>query len=253
MRAAVRSAIVLAAGCGTRLRRIVGDRPKGLMQLGDTTPMDRSLDLLARHGIESVTIVAGFEADWYRTCASHRDGVRVVGNPSYATTGSMQSLHCGLAGVTGDFLLLESDLVYETRALARVLGHEADNVVLASGPTGATDEVWVDAPGLRLRGLSKDRGRLGDVAGEFVGICRVSALLASEMDAALARFVARHGHARMDYETEALVQASATLAVHVDVVPDLLWGEIDHEAHYRRVTTDVYPAILAQERRDGRG
>ena len=48
--------------------------------------------------------------------------------------------------LTMGFLLLESDLIYEARALDVLLGSQAADAVLLSGPTNAGDEVYVEAP-----------------------------------------------------------------------------------------------------------
>ena len=69
------------------------------------------------------------------------------------------------------FLLLESDLFYEERALDAVLACPDADVLLTSGPTGATDEVWVEASADgRLVAMSKDDKDLEHVTGELVGI-----------------------------------------------------------------------------------
>lgn len=243
------TAVILAAGVGARLRAVAGRTPKGLLPVGDTTPVARVVGLLRERGFRKIVLVVGFEAYQYDALAAAHPVITVVRNDGYATTGSMASLGCALPHVAGDFLLLESDLVFEARALDTVLADGSANVVLASGPTAATDEVWVETEGTELRRLSKNRGELGHVAGEFVGVCRISRRLAAGMDAALQRHVARRGDARMDYETGALVEAARTCPVRVALVADLLWGEIDDLFQYERVTTRIFPEILAREAR----
>jgi len=46
----------------------------------------------------------------------------------------------------------------------------------------------------------------------------------------------------MAYETEALATAARSRPVEVCVVPDLLWGELDDEHHYRRLCREIWPA-----------
>lgn len=240
-------AVILAAGCGTRLRSVVNDRPKGLLQLDGITPVGRSISLLHKKGIREIIIVAGHQSGCYHRLAEAIPGVTVVENSAFASTGSMFSLHSALEHIKRDFLLLESDLLFEERALDAVLAHHTGNALLASGLTGATDEVWVDAPNLRLRALSKNRLNLNNIVGEFVGICRISAELADEMNHALTNFVRLNQHARMDYETDALVEACVRFPVDVVLVPDLVWGEIDHDFHYARITARVWPEILKKD------
>ena len=117
--------------------------------------------------------------------------------------------------------------MYEPRALDALLADPHEDVVLLSGPTGSGDEVWVetDAEG-RLVAMSKQRAALGaGVAGELVGITRVSPALA-----ALLGGLPPEG----EYETRGLVAAAAGRPIYCRRVDDLLWAEIDDENHLER-------------------
>lgn len=245
----IRAAIILAAGLGTRLGGVPHVGPKALLEIGGETLIGRSARLLAGAGIERIIVVTGHEEAALRAFARSRPGVECVSNPDFATTGSMASLARGLArlGPDEDCLLLEGDLFYEARALAELLGHPERDVVLVSDPTGATDEVWVDAPGGWLRVMDKDARRLDAVFGELVGICRISAALGREMRRAFAGFEARFGHGRMCYETDALVEVAQRRPICVHRVDGLLWGEIDDAGHYERVQRVIAPRVLAGE------
>ena len=247
MNVAPRTAIVLAAGMGSRLRSVWSDLPKGFVEIGGETLVDRSLRLLRARDIERVVIVAGHLARAYHDLAKREAGVEIVDNEAYAETGSMASLARALEVVDEDFLLLESDLFYEGRALDGLLESGHPDVLLVSGPTGATDEVWVEAEDGWLRGLSKQREDLGQVVGELVGLLRVSRELARDMRWAFERFEASHGHGRMAYETDALVEAARHRPVRIHLISDLLWGEVDHEAHYARLREEIGPRCRAKE------
>jgi 2-aminoethylphosphonate-pyruvate transaminase len=244
MASAPRTAVILAAGMGTRLRGMFSDRPKGFIEIGGEVLIGRSIRLLQARGVERIVIVSGYLGEAYERLARETPGVETVENAAYATTGSMASLVCALEGVNEDFLLLESDLFYEERALDVLLEAKERDVLLASGPTGATDEVWIEAPGGFLAAMSKEAGTLGQVYGELVGIVRVSWPLAQCMADAYAEFVEKNGHGQMAYETDALVAAAAQRPVALRLVPDLLWGEVDYESHYLRVRDEVFPRWL---------
>jgi choline kinase len=240
----VRAAIVLAAGVGSRLRGVIDDRPKGLIEIGGEALMARSVRLLADRGVTDVVLVAGHRADAYHAFAADRAGVRVVVNAGYASTGSMASLAVAIdSREPSDVLVLESDIVYEARALDRLLSSPDGDATLVSGLTDAGDEVWVSAPGGWLRAMSKARGDLPSVDGEFVGITRLSAGGVIAMRDAFRRFADRHGHGRMDYETGALVEVAAARRIAALGIPDLCWGEIDDERQYDRVTRLVWPRV----------
>ena len=232
-----RRAVILAAGQGIRLRSMVDDRPKGLIEIGGEPLVGRSIRLLRDAGVDEVTIVGGHLAGQYADFCAEHQGIDLVLNHEYAASGSMASFAAAFdRGATGDLLLLESDIVYEPRALTAILAAPGEAATLGSGPTGAGDEVWVHAVDGHLRAMSKRRRELPSSVGEFVGITWLSAAAAVAMRDRFAGFVAVHGHGRMDYETGALVAVAQRCPVAVVVVPDLQWGEIDDERHYARVT-----------------
>jgi len=228
-------AIILAAGQGVRLRSVIDDRPKGLIDVAGETLVDRSIRLLRAAGIPRITIVAGYLAEWYRRFAASDPDTTVLTNAAFASTGSMASLATALRiAAPEDVLVLESDIIYEPRALAAILS--TVDATLVSGPTDAGDEVWVDAAGGRLRAMSKDRRQLSAVVGEFVGITHLSRRVAAAMRAEFEAFAAAQGHERMDYETGALAAVAQRMPIAAVLVPDLQWGEIDDERQYARVT-----------------
>jgi len=241
--APVTTAIILAAGEGTRLRGELRDRPKGFLRLGERPIVEESLLRLVANGIRQVVIVTGFASAHYQELArSHAALVCTVHNPEFARSGSMYSLYCARRVAPGPFLLLESDLVYEPRALRVLLDHPATDAVLLSGPTLAGDEVHVETRGGNLVAMAKDRTRLGTgVAGELVGISKISPGLFTMMQRIAAQAF-RHS-LQFDYETDCLSAAARERAIPCPVVPDLIWGEIDDPAHLRRVRQSVYPAV----------
>lgn len=244
----IRTAVILAAGRGTRLAAEWRDRPKGFLTLGAEPIVVESIRRLVAHGIREVVIVTGHAAADYEALAQQWPGrIRTVHNERYAGSGSMVSLDCAAALTSGPFLLLESDLVYEPRALALLLANPAPDAVLLSGPTAAGDEVFVTTRDGLLVNMAKDPARLaGPVTGELVGISKISAPLFARLRALAAAAFARS--LLYDYETDCLVAAARDWPIHCPLVPDLLWGEIDDAQHLRRARESLYPAIAALDR-----
>jgi choline kinase len=226
----VDTAVILAAGRGTRLGRLGAEIPKGFLKLGGRPIIEQSLDELVAAGVQRVVLVTGHLARFYEDLAEKRGRlVEIVHNPRYAELGSFCSLQVALehaAGV-GPLLLLESDLVYEPCALDEVLADPHEDVILLSGPTGSRDEVWVETDGEgRLVAMSKDPAALGGpAAGELVGITRISPGLA-----AVLRSLPPHG----EYETGGLVDASKRWPIYCRRVDGLAWAEIDDKKHLER-------------------
>lgn len=239
----VPEAIILAAGQGMRLRAVVDDRPKGLIEIDGQSLVGRSVALLRAAGIPRITIVAGYRAEAYQAFAGAAPDIRLLRNDAFTTTGSMASLAIALdATRQRDVLILESDIVYESRALDALLSGAPDSTLI-SGPTDAGDEVWVSSADGLLRAMSKRREELPSIAGEFVGITRLSGAACAAMLDAFHRCVAVRGHRLMDYETGGLVEVAAWRPIATSLISDLCWGEIDDERQYARVVQRVWPLV----------
>ena len=242
-RSMVRKAIILAAGMGARLKDRGRQTPKGCLCLGEKPILEESIERLLATGIQRIVIVTGHLAEQFEPLqARYRGAVQLVHNPHFADSGSMYSLSCARHCVDEDFLLLESDLVYERRALTACLEHPSDNVLLLAGLSNTSDECFVETHDGRLVAISKSQESLGaEVSGEMVGICKISQSLFSVMlNVAEQRFgTTRH----MDYETDGLVSAARDVAISCPVVEDLMWCEIDDETHLARARNEIYPVV----------
>lgn len=239
----IETAVILAAGMGTRLNELGRSQPKGFLKLGELTIIEESINRLIRSGIQRIIIVTGYLSEFYEKLKeSHGENIITIHNPKYANSGSMYSLYCARKLIDGNFLLLESDLIYEQRALETVLDFPEDNVILLSGPTHAGDEVYVATSGKTIVAMSKDKTKLSNpVAGELVGISKISEPLFQIMlERAKIKFA---NSLKVDYETDALVDAAQSYPVYVCVVEDLLWSEIDDRQHLLRAKEEIYPAI----------
>ena len=238
----MKTAVILAAGMGTRLREAHTDMPKGFVELGGKPIIEQSIARLEKAGIKDIVIVTGYAAEYYHKLAVRYEGlIRVVHNPDYADSGSMYSLFCARDVVDAGFLLLESDIVYESRALDVLLDHESPDTILLSGPTNAGDEVYIEAPNGLLVNMSKNRTKLGSVAGELVGITKISHDLYRLMNH-LARERFRDS-LHYDYETDCLVAAAQSWEIVCPVVADLVWAEIDDPDHLERARNEVLPRL----------
>ncbi|MCX7787882.1 MAG: phosphocholine cytidylyltransferase family protein [Spirochaetes bacterium] len=249
----VKTAVILAAGRGTRLKELGTEIPKGFLQLGSRPIIEESLEKLYASGIERVIIVTGHIAEKYEELAARSSGrVVTVHNDQYADSGSLYSLY--LAGNalqqlevnhpspsesasftdtnSEGFLLLESDLVYESRALKALQEDPRPDLILVSGRTDSGDEVWVGTEGETLRALSKDRSKLAvPILGELVGISKISMPLYARLSEVAERLFEKTLH--VEYET-GLTETARDYPIPCLLIPDLVWAEIDDANHLER-------------------
>ena len=139
----IRQAVIVAGGMGTRLKEMTEFMPKGFIELGGLPIVEQSVRKLFAAGVEEIIIGTGHCAEWYERFAARYPGVVLVRNENFAATGSMGTLACCAPLVKGDFLLLESDLIYDSVALHALINESRRDVLLASGPTSSGDEVWL--------------------------------------------------------------------------------------------------------------
>ncbi len=75
----IRTAMVLAAGLGTRMRPLTNDRPKALVEVGGKTLIDHALDRLAEAGVETAVVNVHHFADLMEAhLARRKGGPRIV-------------------------------------------------------------------------------------------------------------------------------------------------------------------------------
>jgi 2-aminoethylphosphonate-pyruvate transaminase len=240
----IQTAVILAAGMGVRLNEIAKSIPKGFLQFGKQPIIEESIERLQHCGIKKIIIVTGHLSEFYERLKERYPQIVTVHNPQYAESGSLCSLYCARELVDSDFLLLESDIIYERRALETVLAFPKDNVILLSGQTNAGDEVYVKTSGETIVAMSKNKADLGDdqIAGELVGISKISQPLFQKMLQQAEQMF--QTSLMVDYESDGLVAVAQFYPVYYTVITDLLWAEIDDKQHLLRAKEHIYPAIF---------
>jgi 2-aminoethylphosphonate-pyruvate transaminase len=240
------SAVILAAGLGSRLGSVHGEKPKGFISIGGEPIVRRSIRLLINAGVTEITIVTGHLANWYEDLKRDYVEVDTVHNPQYADSGSMYSLWCARNHARAPFLLVESDLIYEPRALSVLQESGRGNAILLSGRTESGDEVYVETEDDRVLRMSKNASTLKHIGGELVGISKISADL---WEAVLRRaeqwFV--QNTLKLEYEHCVNDAIAAGSIVQYEKVDDLAWTEIDDAQHLNRARTQIFPAIHRNE------
>lgn len=237
------AAVILAAGIGKRISDMLPDRPKGFIEIAGTAIIERSIRQLKAVGIRDIVIVTGYASVYYERLAVRYPEIRLIKNERYTDTGSMFSLYCARGHVQGPFLLVESDLVYETRALRAILSCSTSNAILMSGFTRSDDEVYISTRGDHVVKLSKNPDILENITGELVGISRIS----PDMFNAMIRYAAAHfEQTPMLYYEDCINGITDEMPVFHHKVDDLIWAEIDTPAHLQRVERMILPRLLGE-------
>jgi 2-aminoethylphosphonate-pyruvate transaminase len=226
MKKNITQAIILAAGMGVRLKELNRGIPKGFISLGGDKPIiEHSIDVLSACGIEDIIIVTGFMDEHYENLRSRYPQIKTVRNETYSETGTMYSLWCARNLVNTDFILLESDLIYEIRAIKELLESASENSILISGKTDAGDEVYVGADDNWVKQISKDRKALSSIVGEFIGVSKLSYDFYLKLIQ-----IAEEGFGSnllISYDMDCFVAVAEKNHLGFLKIENLLWAEID--------------------------
>lgn len=120
------SAIILAAGRGTRLRDNTDHRPKCLVEVAGSPILSHMLEELQMNGITDITVAVGYMSDHIRNYIQRNYpglSVRFVENARFLETGSVFSLALALdaAPAGNHVLIVEGDVVLEPGLCDKVL------------------------------------------------------------------------------------------------------------------------------------
>lgn len=237
-------AVILAAGFGSRLKEKTKLKPKGFLEIEKLSLIERSLEKLFLSGIKKVFLGTGYLSEVYEDFAKKYEGkVEIIKNEDFASSGSMLTLYTLRKVIKEDFLLLESDLLYEIAALKYLLEDDRKDIILASGKTNSNDEVYIQADEKHfLQNMSKKKDNLSSIYAELVGITKIS----YERFQDLCKIFEKLQDKKIDYEY-ILVHSSKDNPYYVKKIDSLLWCEIDDENHLFRALNNIYPKIKAKD------
>ncbi len=244
----IKQAVIMAGGLGSRFGGRTKEMPKGFIEIDGVPMVERSVQKLIAAGIEEIIIGTGHCSEYYDELAKKYHIIKTVRNDNYKNTSSMGTLEVCAPLVKGDCLLLESDLLYDSIGLFVLDNDERKNVILASGPTHSEDEVYLEADenGI-LTGVSKNKAEIKNVAGELVGISKVSKSFLDRMVQFYDK--TRTENAKIDYEQvfKRIAKDDEKEPIYVRKIEYYAWTEIDDEAMLDRANKLIYPRIKENE------
>ncbi len=238
----VRTAVIMAAGMGTRFGERTELIPKGFIPVGGVPMVERSIRTLKECGIERIIIGTGYHREHYEALAQKDKSIECVFSPRYAKTNSMYTLY-NSRNVIGedDFILLESDLVFEKKAIQSLLDCPEPDVMLITPVTKFQDQYYVESDERNiLTRCSVNKEEL-HFKGELVGIHKISNHFYKKMCDDYAKIVEEKP--KLGYEYELLSMSQHVSPVYVLNVPGLLWYEIDDTDDLVYAESHIIPNI----------
>jgi choline kinase len=234
--------VILAAGKGSRLNGTLGDKPKCLLRVGDTTLIERQIETLRGAGIDDVVVVVGCGADRVRReCGPD---ATYIENTRFAQTNSLYSLWMARHLLLDGFVVMNCDVLFHPQMLVDLItARHADALLVGyqedSGPFG-DEEMKVQVRRGLVVGISKTMAG-GDADGENVGIAKFGVEGAHIMADLLDERVTNGGV--RDWAPRAFGDFARLRPLHAVGTRGYPWTEIDFPEDYQRAVREVLPAI----------
>lgn len=169
-------AIILAAGRGSRLLPLTTDLPKCLLPIGNTTVLGMQLDTLAAQGVETATVITGFNTHMVEDEINARRGgpqIDTLFNPFFQVADNLASCWMARNFMNQDFLLINGDTLFSPELLRTVLDAPVKDIAVTIDQKGYYDgddmKVTLDGPQLTAIGKTLS---LTETDGESIGMLR---------------------------------------------------------------------------------
>ena len=142
----IATAIVLAATRGHALADLTEERPKVMLPVGGKPLLQRLVTSFKKRGVNAISVVAGYKAE-----SINIEGIRLILNEKYATTGELRSLLCAMPQFSDDMLISYGDLLFRGYVLEDLLESRhpitvvVDSLLEAAHISGSPDYAWCSA------------------------------------------------------------------------------------------------------------
>lgn len=226
--------VILAAGMAKRLRPLTDERPKCLLTVGQRTLLQRTVDGIIAAGISELVVVTGYRAQMIRDFLTlHYPDLTIhfIDNPDYAHNNNIFSLWLTRPYTEGrDFLLLDSDILFDPQIIPAVLSAEGSALALNRHELGEEEiKVIVDDQNHVVE-ISKVCS-IEQAIGESVGIEKMEAGYSAALFRELQQMIEGEGLIDIFYEraferlipqghTFTVVDTTRYFSIELDTVED---------------------------------
>ena len=174
------TAIILAAGRGSRMQNLTDACPKCLLKLAGRPLLEWQIDALTKANIEHIIVVRGYHAEMLQ------GAFETIDNPRWAETNMVQTLLCAFPHLHDDETVITSyaDIVYRTEHVQALQNIQGD--ICLTYDT-AWEKLWslrqenpiIDAETFRekdgrLLEIGEKPTSLEEIHGQYMGLLKFS-------------------------------------------------------------------------------
>jgi choline kinase len=236
-------AIILAAGVSKRLRPLTDDTHKCLLRIGGKTILQMTLDNLLKNGIDEFVMVTGYKENMIKDyIGNNYPGINIkyLTNPDFQNNNNSYSLWMTKDHITGDSILLDSDILFDYRIVSKLLNSGQENCLAVNSNHKLGDEeikVIVDRTNKILH-IGKEFDPEKSL-GESIGIEKFSHSFFNKLGEVLERKIVKENNMNEFYEVsfqELIDKGNSIFAVDVSEYRSM---EIDTPDDLNRANLEI--------------
>ena len=226
-------AIILAAGIGSRIKKLGTNKPKCLIKIpGDKMSiLSRQIKILKKYNIKDILVISGYKSHFIKKEVSKFKNVRVKYYPNYKLTNNLNTLLYFKNEINVNFICLFADVIFDEKILDILLKKRGNVVAAVDTKKVLRDTMRIKVNKTRLIDIgSHIPVKFGD--GNFIGISKFSKKGAIILKKNLIKLKNRY----KDYYTIA-IQKMIEEKIDISFVDckKLFWKEIDTIKDYKEL------------------
>ena len=228
-------ALILAAGRGTRISRYLEGNPKCTVNIGGTSLIRYTIELLNSFGINDIGIVLGYRKQIIRTELADMN-VQFFENPFFDVTNSIASAWFSHEFLTDDddILIMNGDVYLDREIMPLILNTTPDRTPLLFADETRREEAdykFCYRDGILLKYGKELTG--DDITGEYIGVARLSRTYLPRFREKLLSMIDEQKHSV--WWENVLYELSHESAVYVAGTEGKFWAEVDYVEDYERI------------------
>lgn len=229
--------IILAAGRGTRISKLIGNIPKCTVDVCGKPLIIRTLELFKKNGVEAVAISLGYKHDVVSEVIKGHN-VREYYNPFFHVTNSIASLWFALKEFDGteDVIICNGDVFWTQEVFDAIAKDERDIVMLADRSKADSGDYFFKTDNGKLLAYGKELTRDNRDC-EYVGIAKISKEIVPLFKERLLKLI--NSQECDKWWENILYSMVGERDIYIKDVEGAFWAEVDFIEDYNRILTYV--------------
>ncbi len=224
-------AIIMAAGVGSRIRSVIGDKPKCLIVADGETLISRMVRILKSRNVKEITVITGYRSELIHEELGSR--VNYFHNPFFSVTNSIASLWLARDLLNDHIILMNADLYVEEKVIDIALSQTRHVVMLSDSSRIETADFRFGVDGDRIVKTGNNLSN-HETDCEYVGIVRIDRSFIGEFKTRMEHMIQRADF-RNWWEGVLYSFINDNMTIYHEDVIGTFWTEVDHLGDYQRL------------------